>query len=103
MRKFEKIQKEKGDAKNYAAESEVMAELPEEEDNLEDYVYLGERDLEEIFEKEELTEALGSYQQWRKIIREQKKKGKSQSKGGGSSRLSVAAGGASSDLIQRVL
>jgi hypothetical protein len=61
MRKLEKVQKERGSAKIYPAEGEILAELPEEEDDSEDYVHLGEKDLEEIFDEEEITEALASY------------------------------------------
>ena len=104
MRKLEKLQKERGSAKIYPAEGEILAELPEEEDDSEDYVHLGEKDLEEIFDEEEITEALASYQQVRKAIRDQKTsrgyydgkshgKSSATSKGGGSARLNFSAGG----------
>ena len=72
MRKLEKVQKEKGGTRSYPAEAEVLAGLPEDEEDSKDYVYLDEKDLDEIFEEEEITEALASYQQVRKAIRDQK-------------------------------
>lgn len=102
IRKLEKVNKEKSIAKTYLAEDEV----PEKEEDSEEYVYLGENDLDEILEEEEeeeeVLEALASYQQVRRAIREQKNNrgyfdskssGKgSSSKSGASWRLNFSAG-----------
>ena len=72
IRKLEKVQKEKGGSRNFVTEEESYAEFEEQDEDSEDYVYVGERDLEEIMEEEEVQEALASYQQVRKAIKDQK-------------------------------
>ena len=69
MRRF---QKEKGGSRNFVTEEESYAEFEEQDEDSEDYVYVGERDLEEIMEEEEVQEALASYQQVRKAIKDQR-------------------------------
>ena len=104
LRKLEKVQKEKG-GRSYLVDDEdtekdVMYggnEWGDEWDAADDegYVFLGEGELNEIYEEEELMEALATYQEVRKAIRDQKNsrgyyptkgKGKGKSKGRGEGR-----------------
>lgn len=74
LRRLEKVQKEKNGSRNYVtadAETFAVEEAADDEDS-EDYVYLGDNDLNEIYEEEEVQEALNTYQQVRKAIKEQK-------------------------------
>jgi len=72
IRKLEKVQKEKGGSRNFVTEEESYAEFEEQDEDSEDYVYVGERDLEEILDEEEVQEALASYQRVRKAIKDQR-------------------------------
>ena len=47
-------------------------EEPEDSDGEDDYVYIGENDLQEVFEENDLQEALATYQDVRRSLREQK-------------------------------
>ena len=80
LRKLEKVTKERGVTKNYAT-TEVLgsdAEVEESwhgemlDDDDDQYVYLAEQDLNDVYGESELTEALATYQQVRKAIRDQK-------------------------------
>ena len=67
LRKLEKVQKDKpSGGKHYVVEEE------ESEESSEDYVYLEDGDLHEIYEEEELQDALSTYQQVRRAIKDQK-------------------------------
>lgn len=71
LRKLEKVQRERGGGKHYlTADDEAFEEYESEGEG--DYIYLGEEDLEQVFEEEERTEALATYQQVRQAIREQR-------------------------------
>ena len=74
LRRLEKVQKEKNGNRSYVtADAEAFAvDEAAEDDDSEDYVYLGDNDLNEIYEEEEVHEALNTYQQVRKAIKEQK-------------------------------
>ena len=74
LRKLEKIQKEKPGSRYMTVEDETFMTEPIEggSDDSGDYVYLGEDDLNHIYEEEEIQEALATYQQVRKAIQEQK-------------------------------
>ena len=71
LRKLEKVQRERGGGKHFLTAEEEPTEVPESDDDGE-YIYLGEADLDQVFEEEELTEALATYQQVRQAIREQR-------------------------------
>ncbi|CAK9090327.1 unnamed protein product [Durusdinium trenchii] len=68
---LEKVQREKSGQKHYLTADDEQAEYVESEDDG-DFIYLGEADLDQVFEEEELTEALATYQQVRQAIREQR-------------------------------
>ncbi len=79
LRKLEKVQRdhrEKG--KNYVSEEnesfvyDENQEAEEDDADLEQYVFIGEGDLDKIYEEEDLQHALATYQQVRKAIRDQK-------------------------------
>ena len=79
LRKLEKVSKDKA-GKNYITEdfdfhvedvNQVSAE-DETDHDIENYVYVADGDLNQIFEEGELTEALATYQQVRKAIRDQR-------------------------------
>lgn len=91
LRKLEKVSREKG-GKHYVMEEtygdheERGSSLEEHETDfeIENFVYLEEGDLNNIFEEKDLVEALATYQQVRKAIRDQKtSRGWSNYKGGG--------------------
>lgn len=72
FRKLDKVQREKS-GRHYATyemEEEVTPE--DEEDDSEEFVYLGDGDLQQVYEENEIQEALATYQQVRKAIKEQK-------------------------------
>ncbi|CAK9103401.1 unnamed protein product, partial [Durusdinium trenchii] len=71
LRKLEKVQRERSGGKHFLTAEEEPTEVPESDDDGE-YIYLGEADLDQVFEEEELTEALATYQQVRQAIREQR-------------------------------
>ena len=76
LRKLEKVQKDK--SKSYITEENealVYDATPEDDDeeaDLEQYVFIGEGDLDKIYEEEDLQHALATYQQVRRAIRDQK-------------------------------
>lgn len=75
LRKLEKIQKEKSGSRYMTAEDETFLTEPLDggsEASSGDYVYLGEDDLNHIYEESEIQEALATYQQVRKAVQEQK-------------------------------
>ena len=96
LRKLEKVIREKSSKQSYVVEELGGSEGGSEEDPSDgDYVYIDESDMSQIFEESELVEALATYQQVRKAIKEQKnnrgyfqpkfgasQKGASSSKGG---------------------
>ena len=63
IRKLEKVQKERGGSRSFVTEEESFAEFADEEESSEEYIYVGEKDLEEILDEEEVQEAPASYQQ----------------------------------------
>eukprot|EP00435_Cladocopium_sp_Y103_P009169 s1995_g2.t1 len=98
FRKLDKVQREKS-SKHFATyeEDEGISEEGDDEEDSEEYVYLGESDLQQVYEESELQEALATYQQVRKAIKEQKTgRGyygpKSQSSSTGSSALKGGGG-----------
>ncbi|CAK8996137.1 Retrovirus-related Pol polyprotein from transposon RE1 (Retro element 1) (AtRE1) [Includes: Protease RE1 [Durusdinium trenchii] len=78
LRKLEKVQKDRGGSKAYAFdEGESMTsplEVFEAEDEDEDgnFVWIGEGDLDEIFDEGDLHEALATYQEVRRALQAQK-------------------------------
>lgn len=102
LRKLEKI------SRDQKSKSYVVTEDGEDEDsygmfgeqNNPDYVWVGEDDLSEIYEESDLQEALTTYQEVRRVIREQrynrgawhKGKGKDQRRGTGPFRQRGHAG-----------
>ena len=76
LRKLEKVQKDK--SKSYITEEnealvyDATLEDDDEEADLEQYVFIGEGDLDKIYEEEDLQHALATYQQVRRAIRDQK-------------------------------
>ena len=71
LRRLEKVQREKSSQRHYMAEETEEGELYEDDSN-EEFIYIGEQDLQEIYEEEDLQEALATYQQVRKAIKDQK-------------------------------
>lgn len=78
--RLEKVSKEKSGSRLYTADD---VEAPEDEqgifwghhegdDDIENYVYVGEGDLNDIYEESELQEALATYQQVRRALRDQR-------------------------------
>ena len=99
LRKLEKVSRDRS-GKVYFQEpgeameggDEVFATMPETDREIENYIYLEEGDLNQIFDESEVMEALATYQQVRKALRDQrnargwsKGSGKSGKSGGGSS------------------
>ena len=88
LRKLEKVHKDKGQKAFVAEESagegsEAFAALDVESDHdIENYVYMLEGDMDQIFEEQGLQEALATYQQVRKALRDQKNS-RGWNKGGG--------------------
>lgn len=74
LRKLEKVQKEK--SKSFVAdfpdEDDGGAAYFEDDADLENYVYLEEGDLNQVFEESDLHEALATYQEVRRAIRDQR-------------------------------
>ena len=94
LRKLEKVQREKSTNKAFHAEmageeavDEAGEVLMEEDDtDIEQYVYLADGDLDQIYDEEDVHAALATYQQVRKALRDQKgargyQSGKSRGKG----------------------
>ena len=73
LRKLEKVIREKSGKSNFMLEEgEVDAESEGGDSEGGDYVYIDEGDLSQVFEESELVEALATYQQVRKAIKDQK-------------------------------
>ena len=80
LRKLEKVQREKAGQKHYLMDEgdfEPSYEgMPwgqaEGDEDIENFVYIGEGDLDQVFDEEELHEALATYQQVRKALRDQR-------------------------------
>ena len=80
LRKLEKVQKERNGQKHYILEDDEALksdegaswELYEGDEEIENFVYVGEGDLDQVFEEEDLHEALATYQQVRKALRDQR-------------------------------
>ena len=74
LRKLEQVQKEK--PKSFVAdfpdEGDGGAAYFEDDADLENYVYLEEGDLNQVFEESDLHEALATYQEVRRAIRDQR-------------------------------
>lgn len=88
FRKLEKVQKDKPAAKTYAMEEAGEEGFLDEESegNSDEYIYVGEGDLNEVLEESEVQEALNTYQQVRRAIKDQRvSRGYYPSKGGGRS------------------
>ena len=75
LRKLEKVQKDRGSKSYMTADYDA----PEEDDGIfweddddENFVYVGEGDLDQIFEEADLQEALATYQQVRRALRDQR-------------------------------
>lgn len=78
LHKLEKVTKEKVNKSYITEEFDLQAEEgnqvfveDEMDQDIENYVYVAEGDLNQIFEEGELTDALATYQQMRKAIRDQ--------------------------------
>lgn len=69
LRKPEKDRKEKN-GKHHLTDETFLQELPEGSDG--SSVYVGEDDLNHIYEEDDIQEALATYQQVRKAIQDQK-------------------------------
>ena len=101
LRKLEKVQKDKG-SKAFAveagetedaAESFATNDLEDDQD-IENYVYMNEGDMNQIFEEQSLHEALATYQQVRKAIRDQRmNRGWSKGRGKGFTKISIGGAG----------
>ena len=72
FRRLDKVHKEKGGRHFASYEGDSDGEFVEEDGDSEEFVYLGEGDLQQVYEEEEIQEALASYQQVRKAIKDQK-------------------------------
>ena len=80
LRKLEKVHREKMGNKSMLAETEegevsgeIFGTITEEGDEeIEQYVYLADGDLDQVYDEDEVHAALATYQQVRKAIREQK-------------------------------
>ena len=72
LRGLEKVTKEKHTGKSYATEGDILVDEGQEDSSNDEYVYIGEHDLSEVFEEADIQEALATYQQVRQAIREQK-------------------------------
>lgn len=76
FRKLDKVVSEKGQ-KTYAAfggeEEEEDPNPDDSEESSEEYVYIGESDLQQVYEEDEIQEALATYQQVRRAIKDQRK------------------------------
>ena len=97
LRRLEKVQKDKG-GKSFLVEEGLEGDrdetfgmwAPETDREIEDYVYMLEGDMDQIFEEDGLHDALATYQQVRKALRDQRTS-RGWSKGGkGGGRISVA-------------
>ncbi len=96
LRKLEKVQKDKP-YKSYLVDEmeteETFGSFDEEGDqDIESYVYMMEGDMNQIFDEGPLQEALATYQQVRKAIRDQRNS-RGWSKGYGKGKGSVGFGG----------
>eukprot|EP00435_Cladocopium_sp_Y103_P001618 s5475_g1.t1 len=80
LRKLEKVQREKNGQKHYLMDEGQAAQYDdgtiwdtmEGDDEIENFVYVGEGDLNQVFDEEELHEALATYQEVRKALRDQR-------------------------------
>ena len=72
FRRLDKVHKEKGGRHFASYEGDSDGEFVEEDGDSEEFVYLGEGDLQQVYEEEEIQEALATYQQVRKAIKDQK-------------------------------
>ncbi len=91
FRKLEKVQKDKPSPKTYAVEEGAESSFLEDESdgNSDEYIYVGEGDLNEVLEESEVQEALSTYQQVRRAIKDQRvSRGYYPPKGGGRSNSS---------------
>lgn len=97
LRRLEKVQKDKG-GKSFLVEEGLEGDgdetfgvwAPETDREIEDFVYMLEGDMDQIFEEDGLHDALATYQQVRKALRDQRTS-RGWSKGGkGGGRISVA-------------
>ena len=100
LRKLDKVHKERG-GKSYLNEEPENLETVEtylgsevENDHeIENYVYMNEGDMDQIFEEQSLHEALATYQQVRKAIRDQKtSRGWNKGIGKGSGKIAFGIG-----------
>ena len=72
LRKLEKVQKEKS-GKHYATYDDASeGDAAADEDDSEEFVYFGDDDLQQVYEQSEIQEALATYQQVRRAIKDQK-------------------------------
>ena len=78
LRKFEKISKDKGSKHYVTEECDILATETgldddfDAEEDFENYVFIGEGDLDQIYDEDELQTALATYQQVRRAIKDQK-------------------------------
>ena len=75
MRKLDKVREQGSSAKraSYFDEGEGYEAEPEEEsDNDEEYIYMEQADLQEVYEEAEVKQALATYQQVRRALQDQK-------------------------------
>lgn len=80
LRKLDKVQKDRAGSKNYLMENDEELETaetfgsfdPDGENDYENYVYMMDGDMNQIFDEEPLQEALATYQQVRQALRDQR-------------------------------
>ncbi|CAE7216976.1 GIP [Symbiodinium sp. CCMP2592] len=73
MRKLDKVREQGSPTKRAAYFDEAEAEEQEEEsDHDEEYIYMEQSDLQEVYEEAEVKQALATYQQVRRALQEQK-------------------------------
>eukprot|EP00435_Cladocopium_sp_Y103_P026760 s1698_g6.t1 len=94
FRKLDKVQKDKS-GKHFATyEDGSEDEMQSDDGDSEEFVYLGESDLQQVYEESEIQEALATYQQVRRAIKDQKVgRGYYAPKGGVSVSQSTGSGG----------
>ncbi|CAL1154344.1 unnamed protein product [Cladocopium goreaui] len=97
LRKLEKVTKEKS-GKHYMTDDVEYQATEEREGTDEDsdgeYVYIGEHDLSRVYDEKEISEALATYQQVRRAIKDQKNsRGYFQPKGAASAKGGAAGSG----------
>ena len=96
LRKLEKVQKDKS-SKSFVVEDEEVEETfgsfdAEGDFEIENYVYMMDGDMNQIFDEGPLQEALATYQQVRKAIRDQRN-ARGWSKGSGKGKGKIGFGG----------